>query len=203
MASGARAECLHLVISGVVARCRRFADGRRQITALILPGDVCDLADHIRGGNVLDHVTLSDCRIGEIPRSALFADGGLRPEWSEFAIRMLAREGEIATEWIVSLARRSAYEAAAHLFCELWVRMDAAGQTDGQSFAFALTQADLGDALGMTSIHVNRTLRNLRNAGLVSVAKKRATIHDLTALRQVADFDPTYLQSNSREVTRS
>jgi CRP-like cAMP-binding protein len=198
-----RTECLHLLTTGVAACYRLLEGGRRQISALILPGELCDIDGHISRGSVEGVVALNACTIGEIPRAALFTENGLRPEWSEFAFRTLARGRAIAAEWIVSLGRRSAYEATAHLFCELWTRLDAVGQTSDQSFSFPLTQVDLGDILGLTPVHTNRTLRDLRNAGLVNVNKKRATILDFARLRQVADFDPTYLQTPDAAVSGS
>ncbi|MDE4914732.1 Crp/Fnr family transcriptional regulator [Methylobacterium sp. 092160098-2] len=194
ISSDARVAHLHLVISGLAARYRVLGNGSRQITELYLPGDLCDLGYNLNGRAGDDVVALSACILGEIPRKILFTDSALSPDWAEFLFRAVAREGAIATERIVSLGRRSAYEAAAHLFCELWARMNAVGLADETSFPFDLTQVDLADVLGMTSVHVNRTLRELRTRGLVRVRGKVATILDHGALAQAADFDPTYLQ---------
>lgn len=193
-AQGAQAGSLHLVISGIVARYRLLNDGRRQITALHLPGDLPDLSAHLFGGDAVPGVALTTCRIGEIPRAALFSEYGPRAEWSAFCHDALARDCAIAMEQIVSLGRRSAFEAMAHLFCEFWARLNAVGQTEGLSFAFPLTQVELSDVLGLTPVHTNRILRDLRNAGLLNVAKRRATLLNPAGLRQVADFDQSYLQ---------
>jgi CRP-like cAMP-binding protein len=199
--TGDRSETLHLVISGMAVRFRMLKHGTRQITALILPGELCDLWDHVGGRDAGKIETVTPCTIAEIPREALFDQGAMRPEWTEFVLRALAREADIATEWIVSLGQRSAFEAAAHLFCEVWERMQKVGLADGTSFPLGLTQVDLADVLGMTSVHVNRTLRDLRTAGLIKVRGKVATVLDPAGLRAAADFGPAYL--NRHETTSS
>ena len=190
-----RAETFHLVISGLAARYRMLSNGRRQITALILPGELCDLGHPVPRQGTGNVGAITACTVGEIPRSALFDAGALRPEWNAYAFQTLAREMDIASEWIVSLGQRSAYEATAHLFCELWERLSAIGLTDAMEFPFGLTQVDLADTLGLTPVHVNRTLRNLRQKGLLTIRGRRATILDHAALAQAADFDPSYLRS--------
>lgn len=195
IATGDETETLHLLIAGTAARYRMLDNGRRQITALILPGDLCDLKDPQSTGGTETVGAITASTIGEIPHSALFEAGRLRPEWADFAFRTIAREMDIASEWIVSLGQRSAYEATAHLFCELWERLSAIGIADAAGFPCDLTQVDLADTLGLTPVHVNRTLRDLRKDGLVSVRARRATILDHAGLIRAADFDPSYLQS--------
>ncbi|GJE50923.1 hypothetical protein GOFOIKOB_3977 [Methylobacterium tardum] len=138
-------------------------------------------------------MALTTCILGEIPCKILFADGALKPDWAEFVFRILGRESAITAERIVSLGRRSAFEAAAHLFCELFARMDAVGLADETHCPFGLTQVDLADVLDITSVHVTRTMRDLRSRGLVRVRGMVATILVHGALAKVADFDPTYL----------
>jgi CRP-like cAMP-binding protein len=118
----------------VALRSRTLSNGTRQITALILPGDLCDLWDHVGGRDGGKIETVTSCTIGEIPREALFDQSAVRPEWTAFVLRTLAREADIASEWIVSLGRRSAFEAAAHLFCEVWERMRQVGSLTERAF---------------------------------------------------------------------
>ena len=96
-------------------------------------------------------------------------------------------------ERVVSLGRRAAIERMAHLLCELHARLRMVGLADEKSFPLPLTQADLGEALGLSSVHVNRTLQELRGAGLIALRDRRLTILDDRGLRAVALFDPTYL----------
>ena len=99
----------------------------------------------------------------------------------------------VQREWTVDLGQRSAYERLAHLFCELFVRRDTVKLSDGHSFDFPLTQTDLADAMGLTTVHVNRMLRQLRKDGLIEFDRKRLNILDLDRLKQVAMFNPNYL----------
>lgn len=200
--SGERPETLHLLISGTAARYRVLGNGSRQITALILPGELCDLEDHVRGGSASAIATITACAVGEIPRAALFEGGVFKRDWADLAFETLGREAAVATEWIVSLGRRSAFEAMAHLFCEIGERMQTAGLSEGTRFPFGLTQVDLADVLGLTSVHVNRTLRDLRAAGLVQVRGKCVTILDPAGLRAAADFDPGYLHCQTIATTQ-
>jgi CRP-like cAMP-binding protein len=94
------------------------------------------------------------------------------------------------------MGRRSAVEHLAHLLCELYSRLEVMGLVDGASFNLPLTQADLGDALGLSLVHVNRTVRELRQSGLVTWRATRLTIKDWTGLAKLAQFDPTYLHLN-------
>jgi CRP-like cAMP-binding protein len=105
----------------------------------------------------------------------------------------MALDAAISREWLATMGRRSAYEQLAHLFCELYFRMDWAGQVERQEFHFELTQAELGDACGLSTVHVNRSLQALRRDGFISLENHRLTILNLDGLINVAGFDPAYL----------
>jgi CRP-like cAMP-binding protein len=96
-------------------------------------------------------------------------------------------------EWVVNLGQRNAYERAAHLLCELFVRLRAVGLTNGNACELPITQSELGDTLGLTIVHTNRMLQDLRRDGLIELKGKYLTILDLSALKQVALFNPNYL----------
>ncbi len=95
--------------------------------------------------------------------------------------------------WVVNLGQRSAYERTAHLLCELFFRLRAVGLTNGNSCTLPITQGELGDTLGLTIVHTNRMLQDLRRDGLVELKGKHLTILDLSALQKVALFHPNYL----------
>ena len=190
----ARGEHLHLLVSGLAGRCHLLSDGRRQITGLILPGELCDLGAQVRPQVSASVVALSHCVLGEIPRSAVFESDRVRPACTQFVIAELARETTVTAEWLVSLGRRSAYERMAHLFCELWTRLHAIGMTDGMSFDLGMTQVDLADVLGMTSVHVSRVLKMLSKDGLLKFSARRATILDHDALCRAAAYEPVRRQ---------
>jgi hypothetical protein len=102
-------------------------------------------------------------------------------------------EGAVVREWVVNIGRRDAYERVAHLLCELHARLDAIGMTDGYRYELPLTQTDLADSVGVSTVHVNRVLQKLRHEGLISFGGKSVTIHDWDRLREVGDFSPNYL----------
>jgi CRP-like cAMP-binding protein len=100
----------------------------------------------------------------------------------------------ILREWLASAGQRDALARIAHLFCELWLRVNSCGLVRGQSIALPLTQGDMGDALGLTSVHVNRQLQQMRKAGMITLERQMLTIHDLPQLASLCAFDPSYLQ---------
>jgi CRP-like cAMP-binding protein len=107
-------------------------------------------------------------------------------------------DAAIQREWTLSLGSRTALARMAHLFCELNVRLGIGGLAANDSYDFPLTQVELGECLGLTSVHVNRTLQELRRRGLLSLENRRVTIHDLEALKEVAEFDGLYLYVDKR-----
>jgi CRP-like cAMP-binding protein len=100
---------------------------------------------------------------------------------------------------MLNTGRREAYARMAHLFCELITRLDAVGLMSDRTYSLPMTQPELGDALGITPIHVNRTLGDLRNAGLITVRSRRLTVHDWDGLVAAGEFDPTYLHLGSQD----
>lgn len=195
---GEKLSASTLLIDGWMARSKDMADGQRQISELHVPGDFADL--HSFTLKRLDHnvITLTPCRVGMVPHERLremterFAHL-TRLYW--FATNM---DAAVHREWTVSLGRRSALARMAHLFCELLVRLDIIGLVDGNSYEFPLTQQELSEVLGLTAVHVNRTLQELRKRGLIEVQGRRATILDLEALQGVGEFDPAYLYLEHR-----
>jgi CRP-like cAMP-binding protein len=107
-------------------------------------------------------------------------------------------DAAIHREWELSLGRRTAISRMAHLFCELFVRLRIVGLTEGTSYELKLTQTDLAEALGLTSVHINRTLKELREQGLVEFRGSRVEIADLPGLERVAEFNPAYLYLERR-----
>ena len=108
-------------------------------------------------------------------------------------------DAAIHREWALSLGQRSAISRMAHLFCELYERLDVVGRTNGSSYEFPLTQRELSECLGLTVVHANRTLQELRRRGLVELGNRQLTIVDRKGLEGVAEFDPAYLYLDRRE----
>lgn len=105
----------------------------------------------------------------------------------------IALDAAISREWLSTMGRRTAYEQLAHFFCELYLRMDWAGQLKDNGFGFELAQAELGDACGLSTVHINRSLQALRKDGLIVLENHRLTVRNIDALIRVAGFDPAYL----------
>jgi CRP-like cAMP-binding protein len=168
-------------------------DGRRQIVAYFVPGDICDLRvfilrrmDHSIGAVVASKVaTISPENILKLTNSYPTLTRALW--WSSLV------EEAIAREWIVNVGQRNALERMAHLFCELLYRFRAVGLNQGNSCTLPLTQVELAETLGLSSVHVNRTLQTLRRQKLITLEGGTLTIQDLDALKEVSFFNPDYL----------
>ena len=182
-----------LLVDGWLARTRDLADGQRQITELHVAGDFSDL--HGFTLKRLDHniVTLTECRIAVFPHERLKTMLERHPHLARVYWLMTNIDASIHREWTVSLGRRSALDRMAHLMCELRVRLQVGGLSDGSSYEFPLTQQELSECLGLTAVHVNRTLQELRKRGLVTLEGRRLTILQPQLLESVAEFDPMYL----------
>ena len=184
---------VYLLLSGWACRYKQLEDGRRQIVAFFLPGDLCDLNIFIL--KEMDHSvgTLTPATFAEIPRHTL-EDVVLRHPrvaqgfWWETLVNIA-----IQREWTVNLGQRSAFERMAHLLCELYIRLRAVGLTKNGGCELPFTQVDLADAMGLSPVHVNRTLQELRGAGLIVLRDKWLEIPDLEAIKSAALFNPNYL----------
>ena len=182
-----------LLLDGWLGRVKDLHSGQRQIAELHVPGDFADL--HGFTLKRLDHdvITLCKCRIALVPHERLKEMTERHPHLTRLYWLMTNIDAAIHREWTLSLGRRSAQSAMAHLFCELFVRLGIVGLTENNSFEFPLTQAELGECLGLTAVHVNRTLQQLRRLDVVDLQSRRATIHDHTRLKEIAEFDDDYL----------
>ena len=182
-----------LLLEGFIERYKDTPDGRRQILALHVPGDFVDL--HSYPLKRLEHsvAALTPVKVAFFPHAAIRGLTEQSSTLTELLWRSTLIDAAINREWIVSIGARSAAVRLAHLFCEMYVRLERIGMTDGKVFALPLTQIDLADATGLTPVHANRMLRQLREQGLVEFRAGVATILDWAALRGFAEFDPSYL----------
>jgi CRP-like cAMP-binding protein len=187
-----------LLLSGWIARTKDLRDGLRQISELAFAGDFTDL--HGFTLKRLDHhlATLTPCRLAVAPHDRVQVTLERHPHLARVYWMMTNIDGAIHREWTVSLGRRSAQSRMAHLFCEILERLKVAGLAENDSYDFPLTQQELGECLGLTSVHVNRTLQALRKRGLIQVENRRATILDLPGLKALGEFDHDYLYLENR-----
>jgi CRP-like cAMP-binding protein len=182
-----------ILTSGIAARRKDMRDGRRQFTELHVPGDFTDL--HSFTLKYLDHdiVALSRCSFAVVPheRLAYIVKNYPHLAWVYWFGTNL--DAAIHREWELSLGSRSAIARMAHLFCELYIRLEIVGLVSDGSYDLPLSQQELGEMLGITSVHTNRTLQQLRKQGSVEFTGGVVTITDLDALKQAAEFNPAYL----------
>lgn len=182
-----------LLLEGFVERYRDTPEGRRQILAIHVPGDFVDL--HSYPLKRLEHsvAALTDVKVALFPHPAIRALTEQSATLTELLWRSTLIDAAINREWIVSVGARSAVVRLAHLFCEMYVRLERIGMAPNRTFALPLTQVDLSDATGLTAVHANRMLRQLREQGLVAFRHGEVEILDWDGLRAFADFDPAYL----------
>lgn len=183
-----------LLMEGFTARYSSLSDGRRQITEINVSGDFVDL--HSLLMKQMDHgvVTLTDCVIAHAPHARLRKVTEEHPHLTRLLWLDTIIDAAVHRQWLVAMGRRSGLAHLAHLLCELHLRLKAVERTDGWAFDLPLTQAALGDTLGLSTVHVNRLIAELRREQLVRWTQTRVEILDWDRLAEVAEFDPTYLR---------
>jgi CRP-like cAMP-binding protein len=182
-----------LLLSGWLARAKDLPTGQRQLAELHVAGDFADL--HGFTLKRLDHdvISLSPCRIALVPHERLTEITERFPHLARIFWLMTNVDASIQREWTLSLGQRAAISRMAQLFCELNARLEIVGLSTNNCYELPLTQVELGECLGLTSVHVNRTLQELRRRELVEFQAGRLVIRDLAALKAVGHFDPAYL----------
>lgn len=187
-----------LLLDGFAARYKIFANGRRQITAIHVAGDFVDLHSFLL--KIMDHgvLALTPCRVAVVPHAVLERITGEHPHLTRLLWLSTLIDGAIHREWLNAMGRLSATANLAHFICELFLRLKIVGRTDGDTFQLPLTQAELGDALGLSTVHVNRVLQELRKEGLIRWQGDALTILDRERLENVGEFAPTYLHLQHR-----
>ena len=190
---GEKPDHVHIVLEGWAARYKMLRDGSRQITAFLLPGDFCDL--HVTILAQMDHgiVALTRTRIAYVAHRTMEDLPLERPELGRALWRATLIDEAVLRSWIVNLGRREALERVAHLFCELHARLSLVGLVEEGQFTLPLTQEVIADATGLTPVHINRMLRELRERGLIELGGGELTLLGIDELRRLAGFDPSYL----------
>jgi CRP-like cAMP-binding protein len=196
--AGDRPEHVFLLLEGWACRYKVTPEGDRQIMAYLIPGDLCDI--HIFILKTMDHgiSLLSDAKVAAIPAQKMLALLRERPAVAQALLWATLVDEAVLREWVVNLGQRDALERIAHLFCEMWLRMEQVGLVDGPAFSLPLTQTELAETLGLTAVHVNRVIQKMREDGLISLYRKHLTILDAERLKAIAGFDPNYLHLDRR-----
>lgn len=188
-----------LLEDGWTCRNATLPDGRRQILALNVPGDFVDLQSFPL--KRMDHTveTLSHCRLAIFPHENLRRLSEEQPHLTRMLWLMTLIDSAILRQWLLGAGQRSALERIAHLVCELYSRLEAVGEVRDATFSLPLTQAELGDALGISQVHANRVVGELRSRGLVTWRNEQVCILDWPGLQALASFDATYLALESMD----
>ena len=190
---GQRPRTSTVVIEGYVYRHKLVQDGGRQIVAVHLPGDFIDLQNILLDAADHNIQALTAAVVAEFPHGDMLDLAFRHPAIGKALWRESLVEASLFREWIANIGRRDARARVAHLLCELAVRREAAGLGPRDCFELPMTQEQLGDALALTAVHVNRTLRVLTADGLIGRSKRAVTIADWPGLRATADFNENYL----------
>jgi CRP-like cAMP-binding protein len=191
---GAPFENAVLVASGLVGRYFQLADGRRQITAIHIPGEVADLHRVAAPGAGSALQALTNAAIVLVPGRELRALVQASPAIAQAFWVYSAIDAAVLSRWAANLGRRDAKARMAHLLCEMGLRLESSGQASRDEFLLELTQPQMADALGLTPVHVNRTLKVLKSLGVVEIDGRIYRIPDWKRLAAIGDFDFDYLQ---------
>lgn len=190
---GHRMSSSCLVVDGLVGRFDQLANGHRQITALHIIGDFCDLHSLAVPETGWGIESLTDSVVRLVPHEALNALVEKSPAFAMAFWRDTVVDSSVLAKWNSALGRRSAKARLAHLLCEMGLRFEHAGLGEQDDFDFSITQAQLADVLGVTAVHLNRTMQALRQEELLVTSGSRFRLPDRKRLCQVAQFDPSYL----------
>ncbi len=191
--TGDRPSRSFIVIEGLLGTSKTLMEGAVQVTALHIAGDLLGLQGlHLE---VLDSdiAALTPCTVAAMKNSDLRRLCEAHPRIASLLWRATLVDAAVSREWVVNMAQRPALSRVAHVFCEMVTRLDAVGLVKDGSCALALTQQDLSEAMGLSSVHINRTLQELRARGLLSFGQGRLTIHNWDELARVGDFRSDYL----------
>ena len=187
-----------VLLEGFVNRSKSLTSGARLVLQLAVPGDFIDLHSFVL--KELDHdiEAVSDCRLALFKHEQLKQVIDQHPHLGRLLWLSTIVDAGIHREWMLSLGRRSAESRLAHLFCELQVRLTAAGLAPHGKYNLPLNQAEIADVLGLTSVHTNRVLQKLRQEGLLTFKSKIVEVLNWDGLVALAEFDPFYLSMNQR-----
>jgi CRP-like cAMP-binding protein len=182
-----------VLLSGFAFRQKLTGEGMRQIVSMHIPGDALDFQHLFL--DIADHnvQTLTRADVATIPRNALRNLARSRSAIGNAIFVSTLVEGSISREWVLNVGRRDARSRLAHLLCEFAVRLDVLGLSGDQGYELPMSQEQLGDALGLTAVHVNRTIKSLEADGLITRNRRRISFPRWDALRDLADFSTRYL----------
>jgi len=188
-----------ILVEGFVIRQKLTGGGSRQILAVCIPGDAIDFQNMFL--DLSDHSvqTLNKVTVADIPRANLQRLVLENAAIGAAIMQASLVEASILREWVVNVGRRDARARIAHILCEFAVRLDERGLASARGFELPMTQEQLADATGLTSVHVNRVLKGLEAEGLICRQRRNIQFTDWRALQQVGDFSRNYLHMTAED----
>jgi CRP-like cAMP-binding protein len=189
-----------VLLEGFAYRSKTASDGARQIFSFHCRGEIPDLQSLYLKTMDHDLASLSPARVGFVQHSDLRALCVRFPRVGATLWRETLIDGAVFREWMLGIGRRSAAERIGHLLCEMFIRLDAAGLARHGTVPLPITQEQLGDALGLSTVHVNRSLQILRSNEFITLSAGTLTILDWDRLSNFSDFDPLYLHQQRHDL---
>jgi CRP-like cAMP-binding protein len=187
------AECC-IIVDGMVVRSKHTASGQRQIFSFHAAGDMLDFEGMYFGIQTHDLTTLNECRLAFLSHAQMRALLLDRPVIAEALWRKTLADASRFREGMLRLGRQTAEVRIAHLFCEMAHRLNAVREGKEISYQFPATQVDIADAMGLSTVHVNRVVQELRRKRLITLSRSIVTVLDPCGLADLGEFDPLYLQ---------
>jgi len=183
---------VNLIIRGFAYRYKHLPDGSRYILGCLIPGDLTDL--HMSILDAMDHsiATLSACQVVNISRASVL-ELTQRPAICHALHWINLIEQAMLREWLINIGRRNGVSRIAHWFSEIYTRLSSVGLIDSLTFELPITQIELGDMLGMSAVHINRSLQNLRAQNVLTMKGKEVSILNFARLQRIGEFTPSYL----------
>ncbi|HXG99934.1 MAG TPA: Crp/Fnr family transcriptional regulator [Sphingomicrobium sp.] len=194
ISEGERPIAVFLLVEGWAYRYKQLADGSRQIMAYLLPGDMCDIGIFLF--EEMDHSIglMSDAMVVKIPAAEMLELMDKYPRIERALLWATLVDEATLREWLLNIGQRDALQRLSHLICEICVRLRVVFMVaEGDTFVLPVTQAELADTTGMTTVHVNRSLQRLRKDNLIATSEGKLTILDFPRLAEIAGFNDVYL----------
>lgn len=191
---GDRAQHVLLIASGFVVAVKRTMEGQQQNVALYVPGDIVDHESFTLGASRCGAVALTSVTLHKVPHARLRDLLAASAEHAREFWSYVAFHGALAQEWLLSLGQRSAYARTAHFLCEIIHRTSPASRAEQLTCMMPMTQTELADTLGLSVVHVNRTLMRLRQEGLIRLRRGQVDVLDWARFKAAAGFEPRYLE---------
>ena len=183
----------NLLLEGMVCRYVGLPNGKRQILSFHTPGDVFDAQSFMI--EKMDHNvgTLTACKVAVLPHAVMKQMTEQNPRIARALWKDTLVDAAVFRQWIVNVGRRDAYQRLAHIICEIYTRLDVVGMATDATIMWPLTQAELADATGLSTVHVNRTFQQLRAEKLIDLQRGKLQVLDWAGLERAGEFDPKYL----------